>query len=69
MPVEAMAKQLGSQVAQICAVGRTGVVVPAYHCAAKVGITVKELVNAGHQQIELPYFLFVELQMRSPRRS
>jgi len=36
---------------------------------AKVGITVKELVNAGHQQIESRHFLFAgELQMRSLSR-
>ena len=59
-PVEAMAKQLGSGAADICAVGRTGVVVSAYWAVPpKLELRVKELVNAGHRQIGiLPYFLF-----------
>lgn len=71
MPVEAMAKQLESQAAEICAVDRTGAVVSAYWAVPpKLELRVKELVNAGHRQIGiLPYFLFAGgLQMRSLSR-
>ncbi len=58
-PVEAMAKQLGSQAAWQLE-SRTGVVVEAYWSQApRLESRVKELVSAGYRQIGImPYFLF-----------
>ena len=58
-PVEAMAKQLGSQAAWQLE-SRTGVVVEAYWAQApRLESRVKELVSAGYRQIGImPYFLF-----------